>query len=224
VAGAIAVKVFDSNVAAVGLSADAARAAGRDVGVAWMTGECEAHYWPDANRLHLQVVYERGTHLVLGVQAVGTGEVAKRVDVATQVVLRGGTLADLAEVEHAYAPPYAPAMEPLAVAAHAALTDVTDGLRVLPPLHELGDAVVLDVRTPEERDERPVTARRLLEIDLAEVGRRLDELPSEGLVVICAHGARSSEVVRRLRHHGIEAAYVAGGTSWRWHAGVGSGD
>ena len=220
VAGAVAVKVFDSNVAAVGLTSEAATRSGRQVRTIWTTGEGEAHYWPDANRIHLQVVYELESSVVLGVQVVGTGEVAKRVDVAAQVMLRGGTLADLAEVEHAYAPPYAPAMEPLAVAAHAALNNEAENLQVLPPDTDLSGAVVLDVRTPEERESRPVEAGRVMEINLEDVGSRIDELPKTGLVVVCAHGARSAEVVRRLAHHGVEAAYVAGGMTWRAYGGL----
>ena len=220
VAGAVAVKVFDSNVAAVGLTAESARRCGRQVGAIWTTGESEAHYWPDSNRIHLQVVYEMGSQELLGVQAVGTGEVTKRVDVAAQVILRQGTLADLAEVEHAYAPPYAPAMEPLAVAAQVALNNEAEDLQVLPPDTDLSGAVVLDVRTPEERESRPVQAEKVLEINLEEIGNRLEELPREGLIVVCAHGARSAEVVRRLAHHGIEAAYVAGGMTWRAYAGL----
>ena len=180
VAGAVAVKVFDSNVAAVGLTAESARRCGRQVGAIWTTGESEAHHRPDANRIHLQVVYEMGSQELLGVQAVGTGEVTKRVDVAAQVILRQGTLADLAEVEHAYAPPYAPAMEPLAVAAQVALNNErAEDLQVLPPDTDLsGRFVVLDVRTPEERESRPVQAEKVLEINLEEIGNRLEELPT----------------------------------------------
>jgi NADPH-dependent 2,4-dienoyl-CoA reductase/sulfur reductase-like enzyme/rhodanese-related sulfurtransferase len=210
-AGAMAVKVFDLGVAATGCTEARARERGIAVRSVWITADDCAHYWPEAKRIHLKLVYERGSQRVVGVQAVGEGEVVKRVDVATQLVARGATVAELAQVEHAYAPPYAPAVEPLAVAACAAQNQ-EDGVEAEPPTHPLGS--VVDVRLPEERERRPADAEHVEDLSVVELrdGRQVRSGP-EGLLV-CERGARSAEAAR-LRLEQGKARYLGGGLQWR---------
>jgi NADPH-dependent 2,4-dienoyl-CoA reductase/sulfur reductase-like enzyme/rhodanese-related sulfurtransferase len=218
VAGAAAVKVFDLNVAAVGCTA--ARLGGDGLGVrqVWVSAEDRAHYWPEAKLILLGMVYDPATNRVLGVQGVGEeGEVAKRVDVAAQLMLRGAVIKDFVEIEHAYAPPYAPALDPLAVLAMAA-TNQVEAIESVSPLTDISRQTVLDVRVPEEREERPLVAGNLCEIEVTELRHRADEIPDGPLLVACAHGTRSAEVVRWLSHRGIQARYLGGGVSWRVRA------
>jgi NADPH-dependent 2,4-dienoyl-CoA reductase/sulfur reductase-like enzyme/rhodanese-related sulfurtransferase len=217
-AGAVAVKVFDLAVAATGCTEARARERGIPVRSVWITADDCAHYWPGSHRIHLKLVYERGSQRVVGVQAVGEGEVVKRIDVATQLVARGGTLTELAQVEHAYAPPYAPALEPLAVAAFAAQNQ-EDGVQAECPTRPL-DAV-LDVRLPEERERQPADAGRVEEVSVVELrDGRQNRVPPEGLVV-CERGTRSAEAARLLLGRG-GAHYLGGGLLWREAAGVGT--
>ena len=218
VAGTAAVKVFDLNVATVGCTA--ARLGGDGLGVrqAWVSAEDRAHYWPEAKLILLGMVYDPSTCRVLGVQGVGEeGEVAKRIDVAAQLMLRGAVIDDFAAIEHAYAPPYAPALDPLAVLAMAAANQV-DGVESVAPLTDLGRETVLDVRVAPEREERPLIAGALHEIEVSELRDRADEIPDGPLLVACAHGTRSAEVVRWLAVRGTQARYLGGGVSWRVRA------
>jgi len=218
VAGAAAVKVFDLNVAAVGCTA--ARLGGDGLGVrqVWVSAEDRAHYWPEAKLILLGMVYDPATNRVLGVQGVGEeGEVAKRIDIAAQLMLRGAVIEDFASVEHAYAPPYAPALDPLAVLAMAASNQV-DGIESVAPTVDLRRETVLDVRVSAEREERPLTAGNLCEIEVSEFRNRAEEIPDGPLLVACAHGTRSAEVVRWLSQRGVQARYLGGGVSWRVRA------
>jgi NADPH-dependent 2,4-dienoyl-CoA reductase/sulfur reductase-like enzyme/rhodanese-related sulfurtransferase len=222
VAGAAAVKVFDLNVAAVGCTAHRLGADGMGVRSVWISAEDRAHYWPEAKLVLLGLGYDPATGRVLGVQGVGEeGEVAKRIDVAAQAILSSGTVDDLAAIEHAYAPPYAPALDPLAVLAMAAQNQV-DGIEGVSPLTDLGAATVLDVRVEEERQERPLTAGLLVEIEAAALRTREQEVPDGEFIVACAHGTRSAEIVRWLRGRGRRARYLGGGVSWRVRAASGA--
>jgi rhodanese-related sulfurtransferase len=211
VAGAAAVKVFEFNVAATGCTEQRARRSGLVVRSVWTTADDRAHYWPEAQRIHLKLVYERGSERLVGVQAVGTGDVVKRVDVATQLVARGASLADLAQLEHAYAPPYAPAVDPLAMAAWAARNQ-EDGIEAEPPTVALGD--VVDVRLPEERERQPADARHVEELSVAELRGSPQARPVSGGLVVCERGTRSAEAARLLKDRG-GARYLGGGLQWR---------
>lgn len=213
VAGAAAVKVFDLNVAAVGLTRSAARRVGMAARSAWVTAEDTAHYWPEAHDLHICLVYEERTERVLGVQAVGAGETVKRVDVAAQLIARGATLSDLGNVEHAYAPPFSPALDPLAVAAYVA-SNQEDGVRGVALSLDSADRAVLDVRLPEESEQEPFPGGEARTVPLGTLRERLDELDGERWLVVCERGPRSAEAARLLSNHGCEADYLGGGMSW----------
>jgi NADPH-dependent 2,4-dienoyl-CoA reductase/sulfur reductase-like enzyme/rhodanese-related sulfurtransferase len=210
-AGAVAVKVFDFGVSATGCTERRARERGVAVRSVWITADDCAHYWPEAGRIHLKLVYERGSQRVVGVQAVGEGEVVKRVDVATQLVARGATVGELAQLEHAYAPPYAPAVEPLAVAACAAQNQ-EDGVEAESPTVGLED--VVDVRLPEERERRPADAEHTEELSVVELRDAPPTGPAPPGLMVCERGTRSAEAARLLLDRG-GARYLGGGLQWR---------
>jgi NADPH-dependent 2,4-dienoyl-CoA reductase/sulfur reductase-like enzyme/rhodanese-related sulfurtransferase len=214
VAGAMAVRVFETNVAAVGWTRTRAERHGVRARTAWISAEDKAHYWPEARLIHLALVYEPGSRRVLGVQALGAGDVAKRIDVATQLILRGATLDDFAAIEHAYAPPYAPAVDPLAVVAWVALNQ-EEGIEAEVPTAPLDGRHVLDLREPAERQSRPVPASDVTPVAPAV----LREQPGAAAgaadpLLVCAHGARAAEAVRVLQRQGISARYLGGGLSF----------
>jgi rhodanese-related sulfurtransferase len=212
-AGAVAIKVFDWNVAAVGCTTTQAQAHGFPVREVRTTAQDRALYWPDVKDLHLKLLYNPETRKVLGVQAAGDGEVVKRIDVATQLITRGATLEDFAHLEHAHAPPFAPAMEPLAVTAMIAQNQ-EDGVEAVSPQELAAAGSLLDVRSIEEAEESPVPGSRTSRIPLDELSGRLEEVEDATELVVCGRGTRSSEAVRLLRQRGIAARYLGGGLKW----------
>jgi NADPH-dependent 2,4-dienoyl-CoA reductase/sulfur reductase-like enzyme/rhodanese-related sulfurtransferase len=222
VVGAIAVKVFEYNVAATGCTETTARQREIDARAVWISADDRAHYWPETKAIKIKLVYETGTRRILGVQAVGEGDVIKRVDAATQWIASRATLDDLAHLEHAYAPPYAPAMEPLAVAAQVAQNQ-EDGVEAAAPDSAFNDVRILDVRLAEESRARPVLADGTTHIGLGELTSRLDEIDRSTGLVVCERGSRSAEAVRFLQRHGLRARYLGGGLRWRALATPGGG-
>ena len=75
---------------------------------------------------------------------------------------------------------------------------------------------VLDVREPTEWQHGHVEGS--LHVPLMEVPQRLDELPSDGQVlVVCTVGGRSARAVMYLQQQGIDAFNLEGGLL-EWHA------
>ncbi len=213
VAGAIAIKVFDLNVAAVGISLDKALKTFSDAQAVWSAPHDSAHYWPESETILLQMVFDGKTRKVLGVQAVGKGECAKRIDVAAQFIRTGAVLDDFLNLEHAYAPPYAPAMEPLAQLAMIADNQL-DGIAAKAPGPYFGSLKILDVRNDQEREEIPIDGADVLAMEQSLVRSKISQLPTEPVVVLCSRGTRSAEVCRLLVQHGLDACYLGGGVAW----------
>jgi NADPH-dependent 2,4-dienoyl-CoA reductase/sulfur reductase-like enzyme/rhodanese-related sulfurtransferase len=212
VAGAMAVKVFDWNVAAVGCTARRALKEGFRPRCSWVSLHDRADYWPESKDIRIKLVYDPSTRRVLGVQSAGDGETVKRVDVATALILNGATLEDFAHLEHAYAPPYAPALDPLAVAAFAAQNQEA-GVEAVSPADLPQGNVILDVRLPEEAKVQPAPEGGQ-QIPLGELRDRLGEVDKRTDLVVCERGTRSTEAVRLLRRKGILARYIGGGLLW----------
>jgi rhodanese-related sulfurtransferase len=169
----------------------------------------------------MALVYDPESRRVLGVQAVGDGETVKRIDVATQFISQGGTIDHLGHMEHAYAPPYSPAIDPLGTLAFAAQNQ-EDGVEAVTPLQDLDEATVLDVRLPDEVEERSVSGKKVQSVPVADLRQSMDSVDPDISLTICHRGTRSAEAVRILRSTGRDSRYVGGGLKWRLNAGKNS--
>ena len=120
-------------MAAAGITRTAAGARGRAVRSVWISAHDRADYWPESEEIALQLTYRTGD--APGGRRAGGGrgrgrQAHRRGDPASASA--GATLADFAQLEHAYSPPYAPALEPLAVAAMVA-ENTEDGVEAAAP-------------------------------------------------------------------------------------------
>ncbi|MFO7653017.1 MAG: FAD-dependent oxidoreductase [Candidatus Krumholzibacteriia bacterium] len=220
VAGSACVKVFDLGVAATGVNETSARRAGLDARSTWGTFLDVAHYYPESRPLYLELVYEAGSLRVLGLQAVGGGDVVKRVDLAAGVVRRHGTLHDLLDLECCYSPPYNSALDPLHGLAATALNQERFGIRGASPASGTAGRVVLDVRSADEVAARPLSCESL-EVPCDELRARLGEVPRDRpLLIACEKGPRSAEVARWLQSQGwTDVIFLAGGAALRDQVG-----
>ena len=75
---------------------------------------------PNASPIHFKLLYEVPTGRVLGAQAIGRGNVTKRIDVIASVIKFGGNLEDLKDLELSYAPPFSTAKDVVNYAGYVA--------------------------------------------------------------------------------------------------------
>ena len=214
VVGSAAVKVFDMNLSATGLTEKAAVAAGFNVGVAWGSFTDKADYYPESENVHLKIVYDKDTTRLLGLQGYGKGEVVKRVDVFAALLRHGGKLEDLLDAEFAYAPPYAPAVDPLYSLACAARNELLEGVEALPPDADIDDCLIVDVRRTKEASGKPLPEKDTTNVPFEEFRVLCDQVPKDkDVVCVCSKGVRSSEAVRILREKGCARVKYLGGGS-----------
>jgi len=210
--GASVVKVFDTAVAFTGLTENAARAAGFETSAAVVVKGSHAGYYPGAKDMILKVVYERKTGLLLGAQAIGEDGVEKRIDVLSVALRASMSVADLAELDLSYAPPFSSANDPVNQAGFVATNDVT-GFSPLIGAAELRDILsnevtrekhyIVDVRTPEEFESSHLDGA--LNFPLDELRECADEVPrSRPIIVHCKSGFRAHLALRILREKGFE--------------------
>ncbi|HEX6787561.1 MAG TPA: flavoprotein oxidoreductase, partial [Acidimicrobiales bacterium] len=78
-------------------------------------------YFPAAEAMTVKMVAERGTGRLLGAQIVGGDGAAKRIDTCAVAITAGMTVAEVVELDLAYAPPFSSVWDPVATAAREAL-------------------------------------------------------------------------------------------------------
>ncbi len=106
VVGTAVTKVCNWQIARTGLLVKDAVAAGIDSEVVTFEGSARAGYMDDPGQVFVKMMAERGTGRMLGAQLVGTGNVAKRIDVAATWCHLGVTVQDAQLLDLSYAPPF----------------------------------------------------------------------------------------------------------------------
>lgn len=106
VVGTAVTKVCDWQIARTGLTRADAAEAGVDYEVVTFEGSARAGYMDDPGQVFVSMMAERGTGRMLGAQLVGTGNVAKRIDVAATWCHLGVTVQEAQLFDLSYAPPF----------------------------------------------------------------------------------------------------------------------
>jgi NADPH-dependent 2,4-dienoyl-CoA reductase/sulfur reductase-like enzyme/rhodanese-related sulfurtransferase len=213
IATAIA-KVFDLTVAATGLSEKALRVEGIPFVCSITHSASHAGYYPDAQPTSLKIVFSPEDGRLFGAQIVGYKGVDKRVDMIASVLKQGGTVYDLQEIEHAYAPPFSSAKDPVNIAGFVA-ENIIGGLVKIVHWHELNEeelsrSFILDVREVEEYKLGKIEGAE--NIPLNSLRDRLKELPRDRrIIVYCAVGLRAYLACRILSQNGFSEVYNLSG-------------
>lgn len=210
--GAFLVKVFDLNCGAVGLSEDSARRQGLTTRAVWGTFPDRPDYYPGVQTFVLKMVYDPTTSRLVGLQAIGHGDICRRIDLFSSCLTRRATIKDLLDLEQGYAPPYSEALDPLHHLAAMALAQ-ENGVSFLSPGTELNNYTsrvqLVDVREQGEFESSPWPGlprnHGSVNIPLNDLRERLGELDRDKrVVVLCQRGPRSYQAAHILRAAGFE--------------------
>ena len=212
--GTFCLKLFSLGIARAGLTVNQARAAGYDPAYTVVVQADRAHFYPDMQLMILKLIADRKTKKVLGIEALGPqGDAVKsRVDSVAVLLQKEITLSEITNLEVAYAPPFASAIDIINNAGNS-LENIIDGYQVPVDVMDFlesfkqGHARVLDVRSPVQAGAfAEKYGNRWINIDQGELRSRLAEIPTdEPLFLVCGSGPRSYEAQIILRSEGINA-------------------
>lgn len=211
VATAIA-KVFDLTVASTGLNESQLQKQGIPYQTVLTHPAAHATYYPGSEPIHFKLNFNPENGLILGAQAVGTMNVDKQIDVISMLLKHQGTIFDLINSEHAYAPPFASAKSPVMFAGMVAenimshlmnpiqadeLDEILDGNEDI-NLIDVRDIDEYKLDTIGEAENYPVDELRefLEDIDL-----------SKKTIVFCEVGLRGYVASRILMQSGADEVY-----------------
>ncbi len=205
--GSSILKVFDYNAASTGLTCGFIQHSGLKIDyscVRIIPGD-KVGLMPSSKSLHFKLVYEVPTGKILGAQAIGKGNVDKRIDVIATVIKFNGTIHDLKDLELCYAPPFGTAKDVVNFAGYVGTNLLHDDFRQVnvSDVRELVEsgAAIFDVREVYEYERSHL--KGAVNIPLSQLRERLDEFPKDRPVYLhCRSGQRSYNAVMALKNRG----------------------
>ena len=223
--GSFIMKAFECCIGGTGLSCMSAKGLGYDAAVAITAQSDRAHFFPTQSVILLQMVFDKTSRKVLGLQGFGpmNDSVLARINGAAGLIAKGAYIEDFSNLELAYAPPFSTAVDALNATANVAdnlaagrlrTLSIEDFLQWMTKPQAKPAWVALDIRHPKEAAEfvQKFGADLWKDIPYVNVRARYKELPDDKtLIIICDAGTRSSEVQVFLDSVGWGNNLVLGG-------------
>ena len=202
--GTSVLKVFDYTVACSGYNEKLLKRMQIPYWKILTFGNSHAGYYPNSTSTLYKLLFNNDGK-ILGVQAVGQDGVEKRIDVVASIMRNNGGIQELLDSELCYAPPYSSAKDPVNILGMCA-DNVLKGL-VKPAYYEdIENSYIIDVRIPDSY--RTKTIEGAVNIPLASLRNRLEEVPKDKKVIlVCDSGYTSYLASRILIQNGFNNVY-----------------
>jgi NADPH-dependent 2,4-dienoyl-CoA reductase/sulfur reductase-like enzyme len=127
VVGAQSFRIFNLEVAATGIDEREALEAGYNPACTIIWGNAIVGAMPGATQVGVKLVADRSTGKLLGAQTVGEIGAVSRINTLSCALWADMGLQDIGYLDLAYAPPFAPAWDPIHVAAQQLLREMQSG-------------------------------------------------------------------------------------------------
>jgi NADPH-dependent 2,4-dienoyl-CoA reductase/sulfur reductase-like enzyme/rhodanese-related sulfurtransferase len=207
VIGSCAVRLFEFNAAATGLNERTAKANNIPCDSVYTMAMDKVGLMPGSSPMHFKLVFEVPTGRILGAQAIGKGNVDKRIDVIATLIAMNGTLEDLKGLELCYSPVFGTARDVVNLSALVAL-NVLHGVFKQVHVSEVrelveSEACIIDVRGRDEFEMGHLIGA--VNIPLGELRKRVSEIPHDRPVYLhCRTSQRSYNACMALKGRGFD--------------------
>ena len=200
-------KVFDLTVASTGLPAKRLKQMEIPYLSATIHSGSHAGYYPGALQMDIKITFSPTDGRLYGAQIVGYDGVDKRIDQYALAIKNGATVEQLTRLEHAYAPPFSSAKDPVAISGYVA-GNILSGK--MTPLYwrelkqaDLSKVTLVDVRTADEASLGSIPGA--VNIPLDDLRERMNEIPKDRpAYLFCGVGLRGYLASNILKGHGYK--------------------
>jgi hypothetical protein len=147
--------------------------------------------YPGAQPIHLKALFAADDGRLLGAQAVGEADVARRMDVIAMAIQMGATVYNREEAELCCAPQYGAAKDPVNLAGIIAANHLRGDLPLADwEALDTPEAQIVDVRSVPEYERGHIPGAKNIPLD--ELRGRLDELSKQrDICLVCGVGRRA---------------------------------
>lgn len=200
-------KVFDLTVAATGLPAKRLSQMQIPYLTATIHNGSHAGYYPGSLQMAIKITFSPTDGRLYGAQIVGYDGVDTRINQYALAIKQGATVEHLTRLEHAYAPPFSSAKDPVAISGYVACNILSGKMQ---PLYwrqlaesDLQGITLVDVRTPDEYALGTIPGA--INIPLDSMRERIHEIPANHPVwLFCGVGLRGYLASNILKGNGYQ--------------------
>lgn len=191
--GTAIAKVFNITVASTGLPAKRLKQLAIPYLSATIHNGSHAGYYPGSLQMDIKITFSPTDGRLYGAQIVGYDGVDTRINQYALAIKHGATVEDLTKLEHAYAPPFSSAKDPVAISGYVA-SNILNGK--MNPLYwremlevDTNKVALIDVRTVKEYASGTIPGAINIPVD--DLRDRLSELPTDRPIwLFCGVGLR----------------------------------
>lgn len=210
--GSFALRSFDMNVASTGLSKKQLDSAKIPYKSTLITHNDSVNILPYSKPMNMKISFDPYTGQIYGFQAVGKGDVVKRVDIVAGLIGMGADIYDLYDTEISYQPIYSTPEDALNTLASQAI-DIFEGKIKnieIPELQKRKDEfIIVDVREKEEFEKFHI--KGAINIPVGKINPE-DFKNKNKYLIYCRSGNRAKSVVKKLQKQGLENIYYLEGS------------
>lgn len=210
--GSFALRSFDMNVASTGLSKKQLDSAKIPYKSTLITHNDSVNILPYSKPMNMKISFDPYTGKIYGFQAVGEGDVVKRVDIVAGLIGMGADIYDLYDTEISYQPIYSTPEDALNTLASQAI-DIFEGKIKnieIPKLQKRKDEfIIVDVREKEEFEKSHI--KNAINIPVGKINPDYFKNKNKYLIY-CQSGRRAKTVVNNLQKEGLENIYYLEGS------------
>lgn len=207
-------KFDEYTFASVGLNEDLLKKFNMKYHSIYQNGNSHATYYPNATSVITKILYDDNGK-ILGGQFIGKNLVDKRLDVLSNIILKGGTYKDLMEIESCYSPIYSSAKDILNFSGFIIDNILNMNLKTISPIDIKqieNDVFIIDVRNKSMYDKGHIG--NAINIPLESLLNNLDKLDKNKTIYIhCQVGITSYNACCKLKALGYDVCNVMGGYS-----------
>lgn len=207
-------KFDEYTFASVGLNEDLLKRFNMKYHSIYQNGNSHATYYPNATSVITKILYDDNGK-ILGGQFIGKNLVDKRLDVLSNIILKGGTYKDLMEIESCYSPIYSSAKDILNFSGFIIDNILNMNLKTISPIDIKqieNDVFIIDVRNKSMYDKGHIG--NAINIPLESLLNNLDKLDKNKTIYIhCQVGITSYNACCKLKALGYDVCNVMGGYS-----------
>ena len=205
--GTAIAKVFNITVASTGLPAKRLKQLAIPYLSATIHNGSHAGYYPGSLQMDIKITFSPTDGRLYGAQIVGYDGVDTRINQYALAIKHGATVEDLTKLEHAYAPPFSSAKDPVAISGYVA-SNILNGK--MNPLYwremlevDTNKVALIDVRTVEEYASGTIPGAINIPVD--DLRDRLSELPTDRPIwLFCGVGLRGYLASNILKSRGYK--------------------
>jgi len=215
------IKILDITIGKTGMTLKEAKGAGLAAKKIELHALNHAEYYPGASMMHIIIIYDEGTGVILGFQAVGRKGIDKKTDVISVAIRAQMKIWELVTLNLSYQPAFGSAKDPLNILGMIGENIYKEEFKLI-DAEELRDKLadkeiltVLDVRTKMEYSLGHIETAINIPID--ELRENIDKLDKKSnIVVYCRTSYRSYLAYRILANNGFKNIRNLNGSYLSW--------